>query len=307
VISVKKLSAASFSKARDWIYEYARPLDRIFWGFYFESKSRDRVVHELSFFQNKDGGFRLLEIDVRTPLSSPICTAIAFHYFIELKIPSEHPLVKGAVEYFSQTLDSESLRWHAVPVESNESPHAPWWTCDPKTGVAGPETAFNPTAEILGALVYYGKAFPEELRRLALEKISAEILSSTANFGSYDLLSCMKLLPHLTETSRKLLEPKILSEISKLVSRDSASWSGHGLKPWWIAPTPSSLGADLLTQDTAANLDWEIDQQHVEGFWAPTWNWYDGSYPETWPVAEREWRGFLTLKTVKALRDYDRL
>lgn len=54
------------------------------------------------------------------------------------------------------------------------------------------------------------------------------------------------------------------------------------------------------------NLDYEIEQQCEDGSWSPNWSWF-GQFPEEWPTAEREWRGVLTLRTLRALQAFGRL
>ena len=72
---MNKLSAERFSKARDFIVERARPLEKALYRFHFESGAKEDVVHEVRAYQNADGGFgHALESDLRTPESSVICT-----------------------------------------------------------------------------------------------------------------------------------------------------------------------------------------------------------------------------------------
>jgi hypothetical protein len=54
------------------------------------------------------------------------------------------------------------------------------------------------------------------------------------------------------------------------------------------------------------HLDYLITTQSDDGAWRPTWNWVD-RYPEAWKVAEREWRGIVTLQTLLALNAYGRI
>ena len=80
----------------------------------------------------------------------------------------------------------------------------------------------------------------------------------------------------------------------------------HCLTPLRAAPTPISIGASKIREVSEAYLDWLIEQQTVEGCWNPTWSWF-GNYPETWPIAERQWKGIITLEHLLYLRAYDRL
>jgi hypothetical protein len=61
-----------------------------------------------------------------------------------------------------------------------------------------------------------------------------------------------------------------------------------------------------LEGSVARNLDFEIEHQSPDGSWRPNWTWY-GTYAETWPIAEQEWSGVLTLQTLQTLRAFVRL
>jgi hypothetical protein len=73
-----------------------------------------------------------------------------------------------------------------------------------------------------------------------------------------------------------------------------------------VAPSPHSLGAELIWEDLQVHLDYEIDHQSPAGTWDPTWTW-GNSYPEMWEQAKLEWRGHLTLETLTALRVFGRM
>jgi hypothetical protein len=61
----------------------------------------------------------------------------------------------------------------------------------------------------------------------------------------------------------------------------------------------------VASSPLAGSLDYEIQQQTAEGCWAPMWQW--GQYEESWPQAEREWKGHLTVKTLRALQNFGRI
>ncbi len=44
-------------KAKEFIYRNARPIELALWNYYMEQGSIDDVLHNLSFYQNEDGGF----------------------------------------------------------------------------------------------------------------------------------------------------------------------------------------------------------------------------------------------------------
>lgn len=64
-----------FEKARQFIYQNARPLELARWQVHFENGSREAVLQALQVYQNEDGGFgHGLEPDNWNPNSTPIAT-----------------------------------------------------------------------------------------------------------------------------------------------------------------------------------------------------------------------------------------
>ena len=87
--------------ARQFILKNARPIDLAVYKYFFENGSNQRVIDELSKFQNEDGGFgNGLEPDFLNPNSSPIATndAIITLYRTDA-LECDSDIVKGIVRY----------------------------------------------------------------------------------------------------------------------------------------------------------------------------------------------------------------
>ncbi len=61
-----------------------------------------------------------------------------------------------------------------------------------------------------------------------------------------------------------------------------------------LAPLPDCILAAPLADDVARSLDREIAHQDADGSWTPYWSWR-GAFPDAWALAQRAWRGELTL------------
>jgi len=105
---------------------------------------------------------------------------------------------------------------------------------------------------------------------------------------------------------RTKLRAKLKKTGKVLVSSDPETWSDFAIKPLWLSPSPISPLANTFGGLTEQNLDFEITNQNKDGSWSPTWSW-GTSYPTSWKVAEKEWKGVLTLATLRSLRDYGRI
>jgi hypothetical protein len=155
------LNAVSFARARTFIDDSARRLERALFSFHFTNGSRDAVVEGLSHFQNTDGGFAsYLESDTRWPGSSPLGTMKGLRILNEVGVPPEDAHVKAAIQYLLAKFDKRKGYWHALPREANMAPHASWWHVQGGTGRCEVESPVFPTAAIAGYLLPYAALLP---------------------------------------------------------------------------------------------------------------------------------------------------
>jgi len=296
-------------RAKSFIYEHARPLERRLFSYHFQGGAAEDVPAEVAKYQNGDGGFgRALEPDLRLPGSSTLATTVGLQILRELDAPADHPLVQGAIRYLLDTYDAEIEAWPIIPSDANSAPHAPWWLYDENLSERWRGFLANPRAEIVGYLWDYAALVPDDL----LNKLTAAALSHLStrpDVFTESSLSCYRRLAEtrtLPEDTRTNILEGLGPIVDRLVARDPTTWEEYVLKPLDVATSPDSPFVDVLAMEVKANLDYEIERQDEDGSWAPNWTWGD-NYPEVWPEAEREWRGVLTLKTLKLLRVFGRL
>lgn len=107
-----------FEKARQFIYQNARPLELARWQVHFENGSREAVLQALQVYQNEDGGFgHGLEPDNWNPNSTPIATWAACSILREINcLDAKNPIIQGILRYLSSGKDfSEEKWWNQVP------------------------------------------------------------------------------------------------------------------------------------------------------------------------------------------------
>lgn len=174
---MKYLDKKSFIKAKQWIQENARPLEKSRLKFYFERSDGSEVLTALKEFQNEDGGFgHAIEPDLRDPASSVLGTSIALQIIRSIQIEQHAKDISLlAINFLLRNYDSRQMSWRIIPESAKNYPHAPWW------GQFGKENKFsgfhlNPTAEILGYLPEFnpilGKRVLSELRNLKEAQVS---------------------------------------------------------------------------------------------------------------------------------------
>lgn len=311
--STRQLSREAFHRARLFLVNQGRPLDRALFEFRFEDAPAERVIAELARFQNGDRGFgHALEPDLRTPSSSALATGMALRMLQEVGCPSEHSLVYGAVQFLLDTFNRSTGVWRVAPPDTNDFPHAPWWN-DEYGSLADTFDDFSiiPRAQIVGSLLHYSNLVPRDwLQELTGNTVSAIETAKEDSLGgggdalryALDLTEAENLLPHFKDR----LLPKLRTATRSVVSQDPEEWGTYCAPPLKIAPAPQSLVADLLEPALERHLDYQIENQSLEGTWEPVWTWGD-AFPAAWQQARQEWRGHLTLETLTSLRAFGRL
>jgi hypothetical protein len=302
-----KLGEEQFNQAKKFLENKARKLDWKLFQYYFESGSAANVLEELKQFQNQDGGFgNGIEPDFRLKASSPMATTIGLQYLRELRIPSDHEMVKGAINYLLSTYDHEKQLWHAVPKEVNEAPHAPWWHYDLEKGYPGFEYWWgNPNAEIVGYLHEHSSLVPSEFLHMVTNLAIEDLKKLPDQMEMHVMLCYQRLADAIPEPLKSEVLEKLRKAVRLVVTLDPDKWSGYSVRPLQAVPSPHSPFYDLLQHEVEVNLDYEIRSQTEEGSWTPNWSW--GQYEDAWKQAEQEWKGYLTVKTLKSLHDFGRI
>ena len=307
---MKRLSHEAQARAKAFIERHARPLEQQIYAYEFEQGPKDAIFEALVAFQNPDGGFgNALEPDLRLPDSSVLATTVGLQVLQEFDALADHPLVRGAMRYLLHTFDPAAMVWPIIPPHTDDAPHAPWWTYGEDVAASWNGFLVNPRMEIIGYLYDYA---PPGLPAWVRERLTAAAVTyldeHPDKIQMFDLLCYNRLVKTraLPDDTRTTLIAKLMPLVDKLVVKDPAEWEKYNLMPLQLVDAPDSSFAAVLGDVIAQNLDFEIAHQGDDGAWHPKWSWY-GLYPDTWPTAEREWAGVITLRTLKTLRSFGRL
>lgn len=304
-----KLAAESFARARTFMREAARPLERALFAHAFEGGDAAAVCEALAAFRNDDGGFgRALEPDLRMPGSSVLATAKALCVLARIGAPGDDPLVSGGIDWLVRAFDPALGAWRSVPQDAEAWPHADHWKwalhADGKRWPVG----VLPRAEIVACLHVWPHLVPTALREDQTRRLVAAIEAADVSIGPDALVRCEIFVrtPQAPPAARDAVAARMRALGVEMVCRDAEQWGSYVAKPLKLAPLPDSILAQALAADVARNLDYEIGRQDADGSWAPYWSWR-GAFPDVWPVAEREWCGELTLETLESLRAFARI
>ena len=302
-----KLSRDAYERARGFLLEHARPLDRALFRLSFDGGAANDVFAALRAYRNADAGFgRAIEPDFRLEASSPMGTNVALRHLRTAGAGTDSELVRGAVRYLLETYQSDRHGWLDVPPQVNDAPHAPWWHWSDDRGF-GPHGAWaNPNAQILGALHAYAPLVPDTLLRELDEIAQKQLDGSPPPLRDYSALCFQDLAMTAPAPLRSRIVKRLRADARSAVDLDPEKWSENHFHPHWLARTPDDPVADLLEPELGLSLDRLITHQDEDGAWTPQWSW-ESQYPDAWRLAREEWRGEQTARFLATLRAFGRI
>ena len=298
-----RLSRAAFDRARHFVAAKGRLLDAVLMQHALGCGSGADALVALAPYQNDDGGFgHGLEPDLRTPASTAIATSTAVQLLRRVKAPADHPMVRDTIEYLVATVDRTEGVWPIIGPEVDEAPHAPWWNYGPDLAAAWNGFRFNPTADLLGALIDYAILVPPDLLRDLEARMLANVLAADRLAGAYDLMAAWRL----AETAG--LPAPLRDALTRLLAASLAAIAPDDPHVNYLELAPPASGplGGLVAQHFAQATETAIAGQRPDGNWAPFWTWEDVS-PAGWFAAEADWKSGLTRRTIEVLAAHDRI
>ena len=301
------LSHEAFARAEVFINKTARPLERTLFAFYFTHGSRDAVTAELAKFQNNDGGFAsCLESDTRWCGSSPLGAMKALRILTDVGAPASDPRVKAVIRYLLASFDDKQGVWHALPEEANSAPHASWWEVHEDTGKCEVESPVFPTAALAGYLQKYSKWLPPGFAQRITESSVNYLAAAQVQMKMPDIESLIELVRLLPPGQSTEAVRKLKSVLAVVVVQDAKKWNSYNVKPLTFVHSTRSPLYTGMEEAVAANLDYIISTEKSDGGWGLTWSWEERN-PAAWKLAEKEWRGVVTLETLQTLEAFHRI
>jgi hypothetical protein len=278
-------------QAETFILNNARLLERRLFTYLFGNGSKQHVIAALRAYQNEDGGFgNALEPDKRTSTSQPIDQEVALRVLDDVGFDADIAL---SVCDFLETITTADGGVPFVLPSVRDAPRAPWWNTD----TDDPPASINPTASIAGLLHKHGVHHPWLVRATAFCWQQIEQLDKTTD---NDLLCVLLFLEHVSDRERAEHAFRRVGALllgSGHVSLDPQT-SGYAHMPLDYAPSPHSLCRRLFDDATInTHLDALAHKQQADGGWPISW-------PAVSPACELEYRGVVTINTLKTLTAY---
>lgn len=296
----------NFERARQFIYQNARPLDFARWRFLFEDGSAEDVLRCLEAYQNEDGGFgHGLEPDCWNPNSSPVQTWAATEIIREVGLEdAAHPLIQGILRYLASADAFDGHIWRNTIPSNNDYPHAPWWNYTPAQALT-----YNPTASLIGFLLKYAPAeSPLYASAISMAKEAYAFLTANSPLESMHTVCCfVQLYEYLSECAPSAafdmdaLKNLLQAQIRHVLTQDTSVWSTEYVcRPSLLIHSQQSV----FYPEHQALCDFECaligKTQAPDGSWALTWDW--GTDSPQWHISENWWKSDLIIKNLKFCR-----
>jgi hypothetical protein len=273
----------TLAKAKHFFQHNGRDIDQALWAYHFEGQPQEHLLATLARYQNPDGGFRGLEVDIKAPDSNPFATELALVICWQADIPRQHPLLQQAVAYLEQTQE-ENGNWRFAPgVYEHEL--APWFQ-----GWEWPN--LNPACSLAGLLKELGLG--SDILHARVEQLFAQLAQikdltgdefySVRPYASY-------FLPEWDHPQRELYLAGVLWWVIRQYVNGAELDSGHFFA---YVPSPKTYTARHLPKAIVnEQLDRMLAEQEDDGGWPTPYN--------------LNWRGWTSIQNLLVLRAFGRI
>lgn len=264
----------------------------------------EKIIDELLKYQNADGGFgQGLEPDFTMPYSSPIATAMAFDYIDFLDRKAAKDLIRTSINYLQNTYNPDIMGWHLKDSRMNFYPHAIWWHYDDKESKKNYNV--NPTLKILGILYKYREFVDILDLKDILDYAVDYVLRESTLEDEHEIYSIIYFYNNVDPSYKKALKEKVKSLIKYKIDIKEKAWKSYVPMPINFIDNEKSLCYKEFEKDVEKNLDFIINAANLDGFWQINWDW--GQYPKQFKIARLNWTGYLAVKYINTLKNFNRI
>ncbi|HEY7126004.1 MAG TPA: prenyltransferase/squalene oxidase repeat-containing protein [Ktedonobacterales bacterium] len=271
------------ARAGRFLEQHGRDIDRARFAYHFGTTSQEELLAVLSRYQNADGGFARLEVDIKAPESNPFATELALVICAQAEVAGEHLLLQRAAAYLEATQDEEG-GWRFTP-EIYQHELAPWFQ-----GWEWPN--LNPACTLAGVLKQLS---------LGSERLHAgveRLFEQRANVKDVALGEFYDVRPYAGYFSPEWAHPQrdlYLSGVLWWLIRQQLEGklpdAGHFFE--YVRSQETYLGRHLPAAMLTEQLDRLAAEQQEDGGWPSPYN--------------EGWRGWVTVQSLLVLQQFGRL
>jgi hypothetical protein len=273
----------TIAQARAFFAHNGRDIDKARFAYHFEGASQAEMLAVLSRYQNPDGGFHGLEVDIKAPDSNPFATELALVICAQAGVPRDHALLRRVVQYLETTQDEDG-GWRFSP-GVYEHDLAPWFQ-----GWQWPN--LNPACTLAGLLKELGLGSPGLHARV--ESLFARLASAkdVATGEFYDVRPYAGyFLPEWAHPQREFYLSGVLWWLIRQQSEGKIEDAPHFFE--YIRSPQTFIGSRLPEAMLAEQLDRLAAEQAEDGGWPTPYN--------------EGWRGWVTMQSLLVLRQFGRI
>lgn len=273
----------SIARARNFLASQGRNIDRVRFDYHFGKASQEELLAVLERYQNPDGGFFGLEVDIKAPASNPFATELALLICLQANVSRESKLLQRAVQYL-ETTQEEDGGWRFAP-SIYEYELAPWFQ-----GWQWPN--LNPACTLAGLLKQL------ELGSNRLHERVEHLFEAHANVKDvatgefYDVRPyAYYFLPERQHPQREFYLSGLLWWLIRQQVEGKLADALHFFE--YVRRPQTYLGQHLPASILAAELAQLAAEQQEDGGWPSP---YDAG-----------WRGWFTVQSLLVLQQFDKL
>ena len=236
-------------------------------------------------------------------MSAAIPTAEAIFQAYEYGLDFNSEWMKRILSYFENNVQDIPKYWEDSPQEAMNYPHAPWWNYAPCT-VFNP----NPCAVVASAFIRYGTDSQKELG-YKIAQDCLELLLSDDFCGDHDTLNIKALVEQLIAVNSPLINDEVISAMRRRILEntcfDTSKYNGYYFTPLDYVSSPDSIWYDTVSHGIEQTIDFWLDNINEQGVWTPNFSW--GVDSDVSRQVTKNWMGYITVKRVKILLDFERI
>jgi len=286
-------SVIDLDAARTFVHSHGRLVDRRRFQHAVDGAPPELVLAALTAYRNPDGGVGALEPDLRTPASQPIPVRYAFDVLATLP-PSVagHALALGALDWLTTVSNDDGGVPFVLP-SAIEQPAAVWMQ-------PAPESSLLATAQLAAGALRLELDHPWVVGAVSYCWARTGDVSPREAYTFKYVVDLLDVVPDRARAEREL------ERLAGLVPADGriaveGGVAGEELDPLAIAPWPGHAGTRLVDPALLVEaLDALEAGQGADGGW-------DVSFEKWNPAVAWEWRGAVTVESLRTLQAYGRL
>lgn len=241
------------------------------------------VLDALERYQQPDGGFSGLEVDIKAPVSNPFAARLAMQVMLSLRNRPQSSIYIRTATWLQQNQRADG-DWHFAP-EIYDHQLAPWFA-----GWTFP--SLNPACSLAALAHALDIATPEMLDRVAVLWNEHGSLDDAESGNFYPMLPLIEYVAHIDVEARDAWLDSLATGTTRGIAANSFGDAEHALEHM------VGGGPDLVSRLDRADIAKVVDNALADQL-------EDGGWPTPYDTAWRPWTTANTLVLLSRLGDFE--